>query len=655
MRWLIVVPAVALAVACSSPTTEPHRLGGGSILSDADRLRLNKSPLNVGARADTDSLLGTTPVWTTRTVFIQSDDQWNTDGTTQKLTDPTTFGCDPGQPCWDGRDGTDIAKPFLSITGFENYYDLARPRDGLFLDVVLLADNRDSDWDAANKIVAHGRVYWQDEIYVGASTSFLHSVTFRGPRGGFKKLGEITLLTHADETYNDPTYGNGLKTGCVKLHFSTGSASIGSYHLGWYRNDGREAVFPLAASTDDPVGGFSYICGLNDASIGNILTAGTTGGQGNHFFPWFAAVLIHTSLGDGQMRGVHIYGQAGGRIGDRTAANDPRYDPNIRGLFSRVQIGRSWWDVTGSYYIGEGVRLSDNAYFALGQPRLRGVSIEGHVTFTSRAPLLNNSSQLTLTEEPVGYMAAYTLSLSVTSGTGVNDPDYPIVGPDFSISTTADSYVQVGDDVLGATGQLRIFHGAGIRLPDAGVAIRVMGKGSAFFEEKFNVIGVVLSSTQTGLWCEDGATCAVDDASKDTLQAFDVGLNISGTDLVYRAGNSPAATWGMCTTRWAQGTVYSTGNRRCTDPSAGGNGYLYQVTTGGTSSGAGSGPTGTGSDIVDGTVHWKFVAAGALRDPHGFNGYLTHRLDKSANGYATDEDASIRDRTWEASGYTTGR
>ena len=56
---------------------------------------------------------------------------------------------------------------------------------------------------------------------------------------------------------------------------------------------------------------------------------------------------------------------------------------------------------------------------------------------------------------------------------------------------------------------------------------------------------------------------------------------------------------------WAATTAYSLGQRVVN----GGN--IYEVITAGTSAGSG-GPTGTAADITDGTVHWKYVAAGAV-------------------------------------------
>lgn len=64
------------------------------------------------------------------------------------------------------------------------------------------------------------------------------------------------------------------------------------------------------------------------------------------------------------------------------------------------------------------------------------------------------------------------------------------------------------------------------------------------------------------------------------------------TSSVFNCSSSPA---------WLVDTVYSIGNRRING------GELYEVITAGTSASSG-GPTGTGSDITDNTVHWKHLA-----------------------------------------------
>lgn len=57
-------------------------------------------------------------------------------------------------------------------------------------------------------------------------------------------------------------------------------------------------------------------------------------------------------------------------------------------------------------------------------------------------------------------------------------------------------------------------------------------------------------------------------------------------------------------TAWAGTTAYTVGQRRKNA------GNVYQCITAGTSAGAG-GPTTTSDDITDGTVHWRFLGAGA--------------------------------------------
>lgn len=56
---------------------------------------------------------------------------------------------------------------------------------------------------------------------------------------------------------------------------------------------------------------------------------------------------------------------------------------------------------------------------------------------------------------------------------------------------------------------------------------------------------------------------------------------------------------------WQQSTFYAVGQR------AAANGNIYQATSAGTSAGAGTGPAGAGAGIVDGTVVWNYVAAAA--------------------------------------------
>ena len=77
-------------------------------------------------------------------------------------------------------------------------------------------------------------------------------------------------------------------------------------------------------------------------------------------------------------------------------------------------------------------------------------------------------------------------------------------------------------------------------------------------------------------------------------------MSVSGTGVRFQttAGGTITAL-----TAWASSTAYTLATRRTN----GGN--AYQVITAGTSAGSG-GPTGTGSDITDGTVHWQYLGAG---------------------------------------------
>lgn len=54
---------------------------------------------------------------------------------------------------------------------------------------------------------------------------------------------------------------------------------------------------------------------------------------------------------------------------------------------------------------------------------------------------------------------------------------------------------------------------------------------------------------------------------------------------------------------WAISTAYALGDKKLA------NGNVYSCTTAGTSAGSGSGPSGTGSGITDGTAVWAYVSA----------------------------------------------
>lgn len=62
----------------------------------------------------------------------------------------------------------------------------------------------------------------------------------------------------------------------------------------------------------------------------------------------------------------------------------------------------------------------------------------------------------------------------------------------------------------------------------------------------------------------------------------------------------------VAATAWAQGVPLTAGQRRAA------NGNIYEVTIGGVTAAIGTGPASTvlGADIVDNTVHWKFIGVG---------------------------------------------
>lgn len=89
---------------------------------------------------------------------------------------------------------------------------------------------------------------------------------------------------------------------------------------------------------------------------------------------------------------------------------------------------------------------------------------------------------------------------------------------------------------------------------------------------------------------------------------------------------------------WAATTAYTLGQRRRN----GGTQRVYQVITPGTSAGSG-GPTSTAADIVDGTVHWRYLGdgTGAIDSParatvtgplQGYSGTIT-AIDTAVSGW----------------------
>ena len=88
---------------------------------------------------------------------------------------------------------------------------------------------------------------------------------------------------------------------------------------------------------------------------------------------------------------------------------------------------------------------------------------------------------------------------------------------------------------------------------------------------------------------------------------------------------------------WAQSTAYVAGD------SCRASGNLYTCTIGGTSSGVGTGPTGTGAAIVDGGVTWKFLQPSLITD----DATLTRLI-----GAVSDFFESYTDRTFASTSQT---
>lgn len=116
---------------------------------------------------------------------------------------------------------------------------------------------------------------------------------------------------------------------------------------------------------------------------------------------------------------------------------------------------------------------------------------------------------------------------------------------------------------------------------------------------------VVLASAGLGTPTASGAVTTIGGFPKTVTAAA------SGTAASARYRNSAAADWktGMpvglssaAAPAWAVSTAYIAGDKR----TAGAN--QYNCTTPGTSSASGSGPTGTGSGITDGTVVWAYIS-----------------------------------------------
>jgi hypothetical protein len=123
--------------------------------------------------------------------------------------------------------------------------------------------------------------------------------------------------------------------------------------------------------------------------------------------------------------------------------------------------------------------------------------------------------------------------------------------------------------------------------------------------EVLNAGGTVLYSAPLGTPTASGAVTTMGGYPRTVTAAAD------GTAASARYRNSAAANWktdmpvglsAAAAPAWATSTVYAVGNKR----TAGAN--QYNCTTAGTSASSGSGPTGTGTGITDGTAVWEYIS-----------------------------------------------
>ena len=86
-------------------------------------------------------------------------------------------------------------------------------------------------------------------------------------------------------------------------------------------------------------------------------------------------------------------------------------------------------------------------------------------------------------------------------------------------------------------------------------------------------------------------------------RTFQVGRVATVTGTLARFATTAEKTIAALTA-WAQSTAYLVGDRRTA------NGNAYHCTVAGTSLGSGTGPSGTGTAIVDGTATWRYLGVG---------------------------------------------
>jgi hypothetical protein len=158
----------------------------------------------------------------------------------------------------------------------------------------------------------------------------------------------------------------------------------------------------------------------------------------------------------------------------------------------------------------------------------------------------------------------------------------------------------------------------------------------------YNLTAAELGQRVRSGWSEwtVGLTGATDNRVR-TVIPFSGSHKNGSTDKLFVTTSSgiwDASTKGALTTAWAPLTVYSVGSITQAGSFVANGGNTYVCIIPGTSAGSG-GPTGTGSDITDGTCHWAYVSANtaptllvSFGTTSGEAGYGTHTVFSTTGG-----------------------
>ncbi len=187
----------------------------------------------------------------------------------------------------------------------------------------------------------------------------------------------------------------------------------------------------------------------------------------------------------------------------------------------------------------------------------------------------------------------------------------------FRAKTTSEVLAELQDAVKAKLG-------AGVNVQSdsiLGVLLAVFADRYSELWEAAQALYASLDSDQAGGAALD-ALCALTGTTRKAATKSTVTLSATGTPATVLASGRIASVAGAPTSRfvttadativaataWAPTTGYAVGDVRTNSSK------IYRCITAGTSAGAG-GPTGTGTDITDGTVHWRYLGDGT--------GYIT--------------------------------